>query len=66
MTGFRLTPAAIELIAADPQRGRQCDEIRDRYRRYGIRSHMVFYRERGDAVDVIRILHQRMDPERHL
>lgn len=57
---------AIERIAADPARGRPCDDIRDGYRRYGIGSHLLFYVERVDGVDVIRILHQRMDPTRHL
>lgn len=58
--------AAIERLAADPQRGRACDEIREGYRRYGIGSHLVFYLETADSVDVVRILHQRMDPTRHL
>ncbi|QBE49119.1 type II toxin-antitoxin system RelE/ParE family toxin [Leucobacter triazinivorans] len=58
--------AAIERIADDPGRGRACDEIREGYRRYGIGSHLLFYIERGEGVDVIRILHQRMDPTRHL
>lgn len=58
--------AAIERIAADPSRGRACDEIREGYRRYGIGSHFLFYIESADGVDVIRILHQRMDPTRHL
>jgi toxin ParE1/3/4 len=58
--------AAIERIASDPERGRTCDEIREGYRRYGIGSHLIFYTARADGVDVIRILHQRMDPTRHL
>ncbi len=58
--------AAVERIAADPDRGRACDEVRRGYRRYGIGSHMVFYVTTADGVDVIRILHQRMDPARHL
>ena len=58
--------AAIERIAAAPGRGRACDEIREGYRRYSIGSHLVFYVERTDGVDVIRVLHQRMDPSRHL
>ncbi|MDF1486922.1 type II toxin-antitoxin system RelE/ParE family toxin [Tessaracoccus caeni] len=58
--------SAIERIAADPRRGRACDEIREGYRRYSIGSHLVFYVEAIDAVEVIRILHQRMDPTRHL
>lgn len=58
--------AAIERVAGDPARGRGCDEIRRGYRRYAIGSHLVFYVETGDTVDVIRVLHQRMDPSRHL
>lgn len=29
-------------------------------------SHNVFFRKRPDAVLIIRILHERMDPKRHL
>ncbi|MFB9747255.1 type II toxin-antitoxin system RelE/ParE family toxin [Leifsonia shinshuensis] len=58
--------AAIERVADSPARGRACDDIRAGYRRYAIGSHLVFYVENGDGVDVIRILHQRMDPTRHL
>jgi len=65
-TYVREIGAAIERIAEDPRRGRACDEILEGYRRYGIGSHLLFYVERADGVDVIRILHQRMDPARHL
>ena len=58
--------AAIERVADDPRRGRACDEIRKGYRRYGIGGHLLFYVESAEGVDVIRILHQRMDPTRHL
>lgn len=58
--------AAIERIVADPLRGRACDEVRQGYRRYGVGSHLVFYVEAPGGVDVVRVLHQRMDPARHL
>ena len=54
--------AALGRIAADPARGRTCDEIRHGYRRYGIGSHVVFYIETVDTIDVVRVVHQRMDP----
>jgi toxin ParE1/3/4 len=57
---------AIERIADDPRRGRACDEIREGYSRYSIGSHLLFYVASADGVDVIRILHQRMDPTQHL
>jgi len=30
------------------------------------RFHVVFYRETAESLDVIRVLHQRMDVDRHL
>lgn len=48
-------------------RGRRRDEIRLGYRRYASGSHLVLYVSRdGAGVDIIRILHQRMDPTRHM
>lgn len=58
--------SAVERIAADPSLGRQCDDVRTGYRRYAIGSRLVFYVETEATVDVIRILHQRIDPGRHL
>lgn len=57
---------AVERIAERPDRGRPCDEIRSGYRRYVVDSHVIFFRPSNAGVDVIRILHQRMDPTRHL
>jgi len=45
--------------------GRSCI-VRDGYCRYAVNSHVVFYRESDYTLDVIRILRQRMDIERHL
>lgn len=57
---------AIGRVAADPRRGRVCDEIRDGYRRYSIGSYLVLYVESAEGVDVVRILHQRLEPTRHI
>jgi len=62
----RAIQAAIDVIAAEPQRGRPCDEIAPGYRRYRTGSHLLFYRVAGNEVRVIRILHESMDLERHL
>lgn len=58
--------AAVERIAEDPRRGRHCDDVRSGYRRYAVGSHLLFYITHPEGVDIIRILHQRMDPTRHL
>lgn len=65
-TSVREVQAAIERFAADPSRGRSVEEVRERYRRYPVGSHLLFYVPRGSGVDIIRILHQRMDPSLHL
>lgn len=57
---------AIERIAEMPDRGQAVDEIRAGYRRYASGRHLIYFIARRDGVDVIRILHQRMDPTRHL
>jgi len=40
--------------------------IRSGYLKYPVASHFIYYRFRTDQLHVIRILHQRMDLERHL
>ena len=51
-------------VAAYPGLGRACPEVRAGYFRYRSGSHVLFYREIADGVDVVRILHTRMDVER--
>ena len=58
---------AIERVAANPLIGRSCDEIRPGYRKFAAGSHTFFYRADADGViDVVRVLHNRMDVDRHL
>jgi len=57
---------AIERIAERPERGRMREEIREGYWCYAIGSRLIFYVARSEGIDVIRILHQLMDPTRHL
>lgn len=58
---------AIERAAATPRIGRDCDETRPGYRKLPAGSHVLFYRVGPeDVIDVVRILHQRMDVDRHL
>jgi toxin ParE1/3/4 len=65
-TYLRDIQRAIETITADPTRGRSCDEIRSAYLRFSVGSHILFYRLAEGRVDVVRILHQQMDFDRHL
>ena len=31
-----------------------------------LRHQIVYYREQADRIDIVRVLHERMDPDRHL
>ncbi len=57
---------AIEMAAADPLVGHPCDEVRVGYRKLPVASHVLFYRDHPVGIDVVRVLHQRMDFDRHL
>jgi toxin ParE1/3/4 len=57
---------AAETVAGDPRRGRACDDIRAGYRKFLVGAHVLFFRASESRVVVVRILHQRMDFERHL
>ncbi|MEB3069155.1 type II toxin-antitoxin system RelE/ParE family toxin [[Mycobacterium] vasticus] len=58
---------AMARVAANPLIGRACDEIRPGYRKQSAGSHTLFYRLTAEGiVDVIRVLHRRMDTESHL
>lgn len=45
--------------------GRSVD-VRDSYLKYPVGSHIIYYRRTDSGLDIIRILHQRMDVSRHL
>jgi toxin ParE1/3/4 len=56
----------IAIVADRPSLGRECTEVRRGYRMYPSGSHVLFYRYTSDGVDIARILHERMDYERHI
>ncbi len=58
----------IEFLAQNPYSGRNYDEIRTGYHRSQVNSHFIFYKinSRSDEIEVIRILHQKMQIDAHL
>ncbi|BBX18754.1 plasmid stabilization protein ParE [Mycolicibacterium duvalii] len=62
----RETERAILRVVGNPMIGRACDEVWPGYRRHAVGSHTLYYRVIGDVIDVVRILHKRMDVDRHL
>lgn len=57
---------AFEALAAGTRQGRHVDHIRRGYFRLAVGSHFIFYRESGEAIEIVRVLHKRRDIERHL
>lgn len=53
-------------LAEFPRLGRSIEHIRPGYFRFEHQSHTVFYVITDFGVSIIRVLHESMDPERHL
>ncbi len=54
-----------QMLADNPRSGRPCDDVRPGLRRMEHSKHVVFYRLReAGGILVVRILHERMLPER--
>jgi toxin ParE1/3/4 len=55
--------AACDALAAGRRQGRPVD-VRPGYLKYLVGSHVIYFRERGDPLEIVRILHGRMDVSR--
>jgi len=58
--------ALFALISRHPAIGTPRPELAPGLRSMPTGSHLVFYRADGEAVTILRVLHLRMDPARHL
>jgi toxin ParE1/3/4 len=58
--------ARFKEVARFPHLGRPRDELAPGYRSIVQGSHVVFYRTTDRDLIIVRILHGRMDPDRHL
>jgi len=58
----------IEYLAANPTSGKDITHIRENYRCSKVKSHLIFYRitDQQTEIEIIRVLHQRMDIENRL
>lgn len=58
--------ARFAALANFPDTGRPRDELKRGYRSIVQGSHIVFYRTTARDLVIVRVLHVRMSPERHL
>lgn len=56
---------ACQMAASGEKRGRLVD-VRPGYLKISSGSHMVYFHEEGDRLEIIRILHGKQDVEWHL
>jgi toxin ParE1/3/4 len=52
---------ACKALAKGQRTGRSIDKARSGYKKLSVGSHFVVYRTVDNSIDVVRILHQRMD-----
>jgi len=57
--------SAFEGLAAGTKRGRPADVLAD-FQKYPCGSHVIYFLDYAEHLDIIRILHQRQDAQRHL
>jgi len=57
--------SACHALATGKRLGRPVD-VRVGYLKYLVGSHVIYFRDQNERLDVIRILHGKMDAERHL
>ncbi|MBN8578752.1 MAG: type II toxin-antitoxin system RelE/ParE family toxin [Cytophagales bacterium] len=56
----------IEYVSKNSTQGRDFSHIRKNYRCSKVKSHLIFYKITEEGIEVIRVLHQRMDVEGRL
>ena len=62
-----LLDRSFNALAQNPNQGLRCDEIRAGYRKFPSGQHVIFYRQQAaGTIQVVRVLHERMDLETNL
>lgn len=56
----------IQGLASNPEIGKTRENIRRGYRSIQINRHVIYYRVDAEIIDIIRVLHERMIPNKHL
>jgi toxin ParE1/3/4 len=57
---------ALARLGDYPEMGKGLDRLLAGYRSLLVEHHLLYYRINDDEVEIVRILHERMDADRHL
>ncbi len=63
---LRAMNRTFQMLSEKPDLGRLYDEVHRGIRVYPSGRHLVFYFATDDGIDVVRVLHERMDVSSHL
>jgi len=63
---YSLIMSEIEFIASDLSSGKPIDHVKRDYFASFVKSHMILFKRNKEIVEIIRILHQKMDVESNL
>lgn len=58
--------AGMQGLTSNPKVGKSREKVRKGYRSIQINRHVIYYRLHGQIIDIVRVLHERMIPEKHL
>ncbi len=53
-------------LTEQPFMGVERSILQPNIRSFPTEKHMIFYRVKSDKIEIIRILHERQDPQRHI
>ncbi|GJL49774.1 MAG: toxin ParE1 [Nitrospirales bacterium] len=56
----------IEQLRHNPHLGKPCDHVQAGYRMVQAERHTIYYQLHDDHLMILRVLHERMDPTKHL
>ncbi len=56
----------IRRLATHSETGSKRDHVREGYRVLFVNSHAIYYTVALSAIHIVRVLHDQMDPDRHL
>lgn len=57
---------AVSALSSNPELGVSVDDVAQAVRAHSVESHILYYRIIGNVVEIVRILHERLDASRYL
>ncbi|VAW97148.1 hypothetical protein MNBD_GAMMA20-856 [hydrothermal vent metagenome] len=54
------------MLVNNPDIGKGADEVSPGLLSHSIESHVIYYKRQGDDIVIVRVLHKRMLPDKHL